>query len=144
MVPLLPVFALAVVEIWAAVPAGLALGQSPAIVWATTVTGSVIGVTIVATAGSALRTWLARRGHRRLTSGTGRLSRLWAAYGVIGWGLLSPLFMAPAMGTAVALVLGAPRRRVLIVMCTGVLIWTTLLVAAGTAGIEVLRTLGNR
>jgi hypothetical protein len=144
MMPLLSVFALAMVEIWLAVPTGLALGQPPALVWVVTIAGSLLGVTIVAalgsTLGSRLRGWMARRSGQRVT-GSSRLNRIWLRYGVLGWGVLSPLLMAPPMGTAVAMVLGAPRGSLLIAMTLGVVTWTSLLVIAGMLGIEALHTI---
>lgn len=120
-----PVLGIAIVEIWAAVPAGLALGVSPVLVWLLTVAGSLLGVVAVALAGDAVRRSLGRRRAQRTASGSGRLHRVWMRYGVVGWGLVSPLVMAPAMGTAVGLMLGAPRQRLLVWMGTGVVLWTT-------------------
>ena len=134
----LPVFGLALLEIWAAVPAGIALGLPPLVVWLVTVSGSLLSVIVVGTTGGALRDRLVRG---RLGGGvprTGRLYRIWVRHGVPGWGLVSPLLMAPPMGTAVALLLGAPRRRLLLWMAAGVVLWTSILVLAGTIGLGVV------
>jgi hypothetical protein len=48
--------------------------------------------------------------------------------------------MAPPMGTAVALILGAPRRALIIWMYAGVLLWTTILVSAALIGMSVINT----
>ena len=48
-------------EIWGAVPVGLALGLPPLLVWGLTIIGSMIGVGAVALAGDAARAWLVRR-----------------------------------------------------------------------------------
>jgi hypothetical protein len=135
----LAVLAIAVVEIWGAVPAGLALGLDPVAVWLMTVLGSVLGVVAVGFAGDGVRRWIVRRRSSATASGRGRLFRLWARYGVVGWGLISPLVFAPAMGTAIGLALGAPTRRLLPWMVAGVLLWTTILVVAGFAGLSVVR-----
>lgn len=131
----LTVFVTAIVEIWFAVPAGFALGLHPVLVWVLTVCGSLVSVVTVGTAGDRFRSWLVARGHGFM-SGTSRVHRLWVRYGVIGWGLVSPLLVAPAMGTALGLALGAPKRRLLTWMFGGVLIWTTILVTAGVLGIH--------
>ena len=49
------VFGLAILEIWAAVPTGIALGVPPLAVWLLTVTGSLVGVAVVALGGGSLR-----------------------------------------------------------------------------------------
>jgi hypothetical protein len=137
---ILTVFGLASVEIWFAVPAGLALGVPPLVLWLATLAGSLLSVTIVAFAGDALRTWLLRRRGGSVLSGRGRLYRIWVRYGVIGWGLASPLVFAPPMGTAIGLALGAPRPRLLASMVAGTVLWTTILVVAGTLGLEFVRS----
>jgi uncharacterized membrane protein len=135
---LVVVFGVAVIEIWFAVPTGLALGLAAPIVWLMTVAGAVTSVTLVANAGSALRGWLVRRRGKDWPSKTGRIYRIWVRYGVPGWGLASPLFMAPPMGTAVALMLGAPQRRLMRWMYAGVLLWVTILVVAGIVGMGLI------
>src|ERR1035437_306846 len=129
--PLLAVFGAAFIEIWLGAPTGLALGLPVPIIWVMTVAGSMTSVTIVAFAGDALRGWLLRRFGKGGGPRKGRIYDVWQRYGVPGWGLVSPLFMSPPMGTGVALMLGAPRRRLLRWMFAGVLLWATILVVAG-------------
>ena len=135
----LSVFGIAVIEIWGAVPAGLALGLDPAAVWLVTAAGSLLGVGAVILAGEGVRRWIVRRRGSATAAGRGRLFRLWARYGVVGWGIASPLVFAPAMGTAIALALGAPPRRLLPWMVVGVLVWTSILVGVGVAGLTAIR-----
>ena len=47
--------------------------------------------------------------------------------------------MTPPMGTAVALMLGAPRRRLVAWMFGGVLVWTSILVVAGLIGMGLIQ-----
>jgi hypothetical protein len=137
----LSVLGLAVVEIWGAVPVGLAMGISPVLVWILTVIGSMAGVSVVAVAGDAVRAWLVRRRGASTAAGHGRLYDVWVRYGVVGWGLVSPLVFAPAMGTAIGIVLGAPRRRLVAWMGAGVLVWTSILVIGGDLVGEGLRAI---
>jgi hypothetical protein len=139
--PALSVLGLAVVEIWGAVPVGLALGLPPVLVWGLTVVGSMVGVGAVAGAGDAVRAWLVRRRGSSTAAGHGRLYQVWVRYGVIGWGLVSPLVFAPAMGTAIAMALGAPRRRLIVSMGAGVVVWTSILVIAGDLGLRAIHIL---
>jgi uncharacterized membrane protein len=136
--PLLAVFGVAIVEIWFAVPTGLALGLPAPIVWVMTVAGAIVSVALVASAGDAFRGWLLRRRGKDGAPKTGRIYGIWLRYGVPGWGLVSPLFMAPPMGTAVALMLGAPKRRLMVWMFAGVLLWTSILVVAGIVGMGLI------
>jgi hypothetical protein len=139
---LLGVFALSVVELWAAVPAGVALGLPPVFVWLATVTGATAGVVIVVLAGERLRTWLVERfGRGRVREG-GRLRSIWERYGVIGWGLLGPLLLGAPLSAAVGVGLGAPRRRLLVWLGAGVVLWTTVLTVAAIFGVEAVRDLG--
>jgi hypothetical protein len=138
----LTVFGLGVVEVWFAVPAGFALGLDPWIVWACTLAGSILGVGLVAVGGDRLRSWFLRRRGREIVAGTGRIYGLWVRYGVVGWGLLSPLVVAPPMGTAIGLALGAPRRRLFIAVSAGAVLWTTILVGASILGIDVIHRIG--
>lgn len=134
----LAVFGLAVVEIWFAVPAGLALGLAPWLVWIITIAGSLCGVTVVAVGGHRLRTWLTRGRRGWMAVRAGRIYGIWVRFGVPGWGLASPLLVAPAMGTAIGLLLGAPRGRLLVWMVAGVVVWTSILVIAGMIGVQLI------
>ena len=125
-------------------PTGLALGLAPWLVWIITLAGSLTGVAIVAVGGQRVRTWVAARRRGWMAARTGRIYGIWIRFGVPGWGLTSPLLVAPAMGTAIGLLLGAPRGRLLIWMAAGVVIWTTILVVAGALGVQLIRqTTGN-
>ena len=139
--PLLAVFGLAIVEIWLAVPTGLAFGLPAPIVWVMTVAGASVSVAVVASAGDSFRGWLLRRRGNDGAPRTGRIYGVWLRYGVPGWGLVSPLFMAPPMGTAVALMLGAPKRRLMLWMFAGVLLWTSILVGAGIVGMGFIQAI---
>ncbi len=136
--PLLAVFGAAFIEIWLGAPTGLALGLPVPLIWALTVAGSMTSVTIVAFAGDALRSRLLRRFGKGTAPRTGRLYGIWHRYGIPGWGMVSPLFMTPPMGTGVALMLGAPRRRLMTWMFAGVLAWATILVVAGLVAVGLL------
>ena len=138
--PLVAVFGVAVVEIWFAVPTGLALGLPAPVVWVMTAAGGITSVSTVVLTGGALRSWLVRRRGKDWPAMNGRIYGVWVRYGVPGWGLVSPLFMSPPMGTAVALMLGAPRRRLVGWMYAGVVLWVTILVVAAFVGIGLVHT----
>jgi hypothetical protein len=137
----LSVAAIAVVELWAAVPAGIAMGLPAPLVWAATVCGALLGIAVVVVAGDRLRTWLVDRfGHGGAREG-GRLRGLWDRYGVIGWGLLAPLLLGAPLAAAVGVALGAARRRLLFWLSIGVVVWTTVLTLAVALGADAATNL---
>ncbi len=136
----LTVFGLAVGEIWFAVPVGLALGLAPLVVWIITIAGSLSGVLVIALGGHRVRTRLTRGRRGWVAARAGRTYSIWIRFGVPGWGLGSPLLVAPAMGTALGILLGAPRGRLLVWMSMGVILWTSILVLVGAVGLRLMRT----
>jgi hypothetical protein len=134
----LSVAGIAIVELWAAVPAGVAMGLPAPLVWAATLCGAWIGIAVVVLAGDRLRTWLvARFGHGGAPPG-GRLRRIWDRYGVIGWGLLAPLLLGAPLAAAVGVALGAARGRLVFWLGIGVAVWTTVLTVVAMVGEEAL------
>ena len=135
---LLAVAGIAVVELWAAVPAGAAMGLPLPLVWGATAGGAVLGIVIVVVAGDRLRTWLVDRfGHRRVREG-GRLRKVWDRYGVVGWGLLAPLVLGAPLAAAVGVALGGGRSRLVVWLGAGAVLWTTVLTAAVALGVDAV------
>jgi hypothetical protein len=133
---LLGVAAIAVVELWAAVPAGIAMGLPAPLVWTATFCGALLGITIVVAAGDRLRSWLLGRfGHGRAREG-GRLRKVWDRYGVVGWGLLAPLLLGAPLAAAVGVALGAARGRLVFWLGAGAALWTTVLTVAVALGLD--------
>jgi hypothetical protein len=140
---LLSVFLLSAFELYAAVPAGLALGLSPFLVWLATVAGALVSVVVVVLAGERLRPWLiARLGRGRAREG-GRVRGIWERYGVIGWGLVGPLLLGAPLSAALGVALGAPRGRLLFWLGAGVGLWVTILTLAAVLGVGAVRNLGR-
>ena len=137
----LSVVAIGVVELWAAVPAGIAMGLPAPLVWAATVCGALLGIAVVVVAGDRLRTWLVDRfGHGGAREG-GRLRRVWDRYGVIGWGLLAPLLLGAPLAAAIGVALGAARGRLVLWLGVGAVMWTTVLTFAVVLGADVVTEL---
>lgn len=114
-IKLLTVFALSAIELWATIPAGLALQLHPLIVGITAATGAMLGALAVILLGERVRTWLMQRhGSKEEQGQPGLISRIWHRYGVIGLGLLAPLLIGAPLGAAVGLSLGVPAGRLLL------------------------------
>jgi len=95
------VFGLGAVELWAAIPAGLALGLHPIATGIASALGAITSGLVVALLGDRARAWLvARHGVLRDGQGHGTIRRIWGRYGVVGLGLLAPLLVGAPLGTA--------------------------------------------
>lgn len=136
------VFGLGAVELWAAIPAGLALGLHPVATGIVSAVGAITSGLAVALLGDRPRAWLvARHGVPPDGGGHGTIRRIWDRYGVVGLGLLAPLLVGAPLGTALGLLLGAPVRRLLFWVSAGIVLWSALLTAAGALGLAGFETL---
>ncbi len=141
MIPnVLSIFALAWFAFWPAIPAGLALGLSPAVVIATTTLSYTSGALLVMLVGERAREWVMRKLRRGdPTKSDGRIQQIWKRYGVIGLGLAAPMTVGAQAGAVVGLVLQVKRRRLILWMVLGALAWSiglTMAVVLGLAGLQ--------
>ena len=137
----LAVFAIGAVELWAAIPAGLAMHVHPVLTAVTAALGAITGASLILAMGEGARAWIARRRGRRDAGEPSTIRRIWIRYGVAGVGLLSPLLIGAPLGTSLGVAFGAPGRRLLVWMSVGIAFWSgvlTLAAALGFAGIEAL------
>jgi hypothetical protein len=137
------VFGLAVVELWGAIPAGLALQLHPLVVGATAALGAMTGALVVLITGERIRTWLLRLHRGGGDKPHGSTYAIWLRYGVIGLGLLAPLLIGAPLGAALGVAFGAPRGRLLLWMSTGIVLWSAGLTSAFTLGWAGIRTLAH-
>ena len=139
---LLTVVGMGAVELWAAIPAGFALGLHPAATGIAAAIGAMIGTLVVVMLGARLRTWLVgKHSGRHRDTDHGHIYRIWTRYGVVGLGLLAPLLTGAALGTALGMALGARTGRLLLWMSIGIILWSgglTLAIALGLGSIEAL------
>ena len=142
-IKVLSVFALAMVELWAAIPAGLALGLDPVLTGGASGLGAATAVTAIVLLGEGARTWLLRRrGVESRSEHHGVVFRIWSRYGVIGLGLVAPLVTGAPLGAALGIALGAPARGLLSWMIVGIVLWSVVLTVAGVLGLEALSARG--
>jgi hypothetical protein len=138
---LLAVFGLGAVELWAAVPAGLALRLHPIAIGCTAALGAVLGILAMGLMGEHVRLWLLRRRGLERRARRGRIMKFWLRYGVIGLGLTAPLLVGAPLGTALGMSLGAPTGRLLFWMSLGAVLCTVMLTVAGTLGLIAFESL---
>ena len=134
------VVGLAIFELWAAIPAGIALSLHPLITGMASALGAVIGTLLGILFGDALQKRLLKKENKK-EKNRGRIYAIWEKYGVIGLGLLSPLITGALLGAAVGISLGAAPRRLMLWMCVGIVIWSALLTAIAALGMEGLQLL---
>ncbi len=139
---LLSVIALATIELWAAIPAGLALGLNPFLVGLGATVGAIVGALIVVLVGERLRNWLVRRySSKKEKQNHGFIRKIWQRYGLIGLGLLAPLLIGAPLGAALGLSLGAQAGRLMVWMSLGIVLWAAILTAAGILGLAGIEKL---
>ncbi len=138
---LLTVLGLGAIELWAAIPTGLALGIHPLLTGLAAGVGAVLGVLVVLALGGGVRAWLLSRHGGGGAERHGAVYRIWSRYGVMGLGLLAPLLVGTPLGTVLGVTLGAPSRRLLLGMALGIAVWSTLLTIAGTVGLAGVQSL---
>ncbi|HEY0196020.1 MAG TPA: small multi-drug export protein [Methanobacterium sp.] len=136
---LIIVFLVGIAELWLAVPLGLILKLSPINTAVISAMGSITAALIVAFAGSNLRSRFVKwRYGSDEDIKKGGMYKIWNKYGVIGLGLLSPLLFGALLGTALGIIFGAERNRLLLWITIGIVIWSVGLTAAVYMGIITL------
>lgn len=133
----LSVFALAIIEMWAAIPLGLHLKLHPGVLIAATVAGAFVGVIAATFLGAGLRTLVFWRKKDKVESG--RMSTWLATKGPWAIGLLGPLLIGPLFAAGLAATLGLPRRSSIALLTLGIVIWTCALTLLGAFGVSALR-----
>lgn len=134
------VFATSALELWLAIPLGLALGLNPVIIAFASMAGSIFAVLVVALTGANLRNSILRWRYKNEPTPHHRWYQIWNKYGVMGLGLISPLIFGAPLGTAVGMALGAKKEKLVIWMSLGILIWSLGLTWAGFMGMLNLQS----
>ena len=134
---LLSTFAAGAVWLWWAIPTGIVMGLPPLLSGAAATLGNLGVVLFFVVLNEQFRRWFVH--YRLVTKQGARLKRVWSSYGLPGVALLSPLLMGAPLGTALALLFGAPPRSLLCWMALSVVLWGAGLTVAATFGWSVLR-----
>lgn len=140
LVKFISVVGLSIIELWAAIPAGMALNLHPLLICIASATGAIIGALLIILFGDVLRKRLLKKKNKKERT-KGRIYLIWEKYGVIGLGLLSPLITGALLGAAIGISLGAAPRKLILWLSIGIVIWAVLLTAIGTLGLEGFRLL---
>lgn len=102
--------------------------------------GGMLGITVFTFFGEGIRAWWQQRQKRR--KGThdepyvakppsAFAQRIWDRFGLPGVALLTPPFLSPPIGTAIALAFGTPRVLILGWMYSSMILWALVFSAFG-------------
>lgn len=131
------VFALAMLELSAAVPLGLHLKLHPGLLIAAATTGALTGAVAAMFLGTGIRRLMFWRKSEKAEGG--RMSTWLVAKGPWAIGLLGPLLIGPVFSAGLAGAIGLPRAYSLMLLAVGIVIWTVVFTVLGTAGLAALR-----
>ncbi len=144
-IKILTVFGIGILELFAAIPTGFALGLNPTWVGVASTCGAIVGVVLIVLPGGKLRAWFLKIHAKKSENPEDRKKRLiyriWSRYGVIGLGLLAPLITGVPLGVAIGIAFGAPSRNLVLWSSLGVVLWGLILtvgLALGITGFESL------
>lgn len=130
------VFALAMIELSAAVPLGLHLKLHPGLLVVAASTGAFIGAAAGIFLGNGMRRLMFWR--KAETAGGGRMSTWLTAKGPWAIGLLGPLLIGPVLSAGLAGAIGLPRGFSLALLATGIVVWSIVFSVLGTYGMAAL------
>ena len=130
------VFALAMLELSAAVPLGLHLKLPPGLLIAAAATGALTGAVAAMFLGTGIRRLMFWR--KSETGEGGRMSKWLVAKGPWAIGLLGPLLIGPVFSAGLAGAIGLPRGVSLMLLALGIVIWTIAFTVLGTYGLAAL------
>ena len=130
------VFGAGILELWAAIPLGLAIKLNPIIIGVASALGAILAAFLVTTVGDSIRErvikW--RYGENKDLKDS-KYYKIWNKYGIIGLGFLSPLLFGAPLGAALGIALGAEKKPLLIWMSIGIVVWSAALTIAGFLGL---------
>ena len=131
------VFALATIEMWAAIPLGLHLNLHPGLLIAATVAGALVGVIAATFLGESIPKLIFWRKKDKVESG--KLATWLTTKGPWAVGLLGPLLIGPIFAAGLAATLGMPRRSSIALLTVGIVIWTISFTMLGVFGLSTFK-----
>ncbi|MBY0238338.1 MAG: hypothetical protein K2X55_03380 [Burkholderiaceae bacterium] len=128
------IFALAMIELWAAVPLGIKMEVDPYLVAVLTIAGAIAGIVVAAFAGGLVNKLLRMRAKDPTKGTVGWLTKQgpWAI------GLLGPLLLGATLSAALASSLGLSRRVWMPLLLAGICVWTVAVTVLTVQGFDLL------
>lgn len=135
---ILTVAGLATFEIYAAIPAGFALGLSSWTIFFATVTGGLAGVFVSAFLGEKIRQFFSRnKPAKEQKAKHPVLFKMWNKYGIIGLGFIGTLLVGAPVSIAAGVTLNANIRKLITWCCIGVLVRCIVFTSIGHYGVQL-------
>ena len=136
---ILTVAGLATFEIYAAIPAGFALGLSPWAIFFASIIGGLAGVFVAAFLGDKIRAFFHKKKPGKDTvQKHPMIYRLWNKYGVIGLGFLGTMSVGAPISIAIGVGVNANIKKMLTWCCIGVITRCILFTLIGYYGLQLL------
>lgn len=129
------VFGSSILELWAGIPIGLALGLNPLLICILSASGAILAAFIVSAVGDTIRERFIKWRYGEKDLKNSRFYKIWNKYGIVGLGLLSPFLFGAPFGAALGIALGAEKNPMLIWMSIGIILWSISLTLAGYFGL---------
>ena len=134
----LTVAGLATFEIYAAIPAGLAFGLSPWIIFLASLTGGIVGVYVTIFLGDKIKAFFAKyKKPKEEKPKTGLIYRIWNKYGVIGLGFLGTITVGAPISIAVGYSFNVSVVKLITWCCIGVVTRCAIFTTVGHYGLKV-------
>lgn len=135
---LLGVAGLAAVDLFLAIPAGIAAGYGFLELFGAMAVGGCVGaVATVVLGDEASRWWSAHQKVRSRPKPRSWIDRLAARFGAPGLGLLAPVIVGTPGGAMIGIGLGLERKALLGWLLAGTVLWSAVLAGITAAGVGV-------
>lgn len=137
---ILTVAGLATFEIYAAIPAGFAMGLSAWVIFFASVIGGLVGVFVAAFLGDKIRNFVAKykKPSTKEVKTDTLAYRIWNKFGIIGLGFFGTFTVGAPVSIAVGVGLNAPILKLVIWCCIGVIARCIVFVLAGHYGMKLI------
>lgn len=139
-IKILTVAGLATFEIYAAIPAGFAIGLSAWTIFFASVSGGLAGVFVAAFLGDRIRALFSKKKPAKEIAQKKHpmILHLWNKYGIIGLGFLGTISVGAPISIAVGVGLNANIKKLVTWCCIGVITRCILFTLVGYYGLQLL------
>ena len=134
---ILTVAGLATFEIYAAIPAGLAFGLSPVIIFIASLIGGLVGVFVAAFLGDKIRAFFSKNKPAKEKSTDSLVYRIWNKYGIIGLGFFGTFTVGAPISLAVGVGLNANLKKLILWCSVGVFFRCLIFTLIGYYGLKL-------
>jgi hypothetical protein len=131
------VYLIGILELWAAIPAGLALKLNPFCVALISAAGTISSAYLVLIIGEPLRKWLLSFKKTSIDKKDCSFRQIWEKYGIAGLCLISPLLLGAHLGAAIGITLGGNKKAIAFWMTISCIIWSSIFTILGTMGLSM-------